>query len=196
MNNILVEEDYNKYKWEVCGDFKVTAVLLGLQASYIKYSCFLCEWDNCARATHYSRKQWPHRQSLTPGMKNVTHKPLIKSSKDLPPPQHIKLGLMKNFVKALDVKGPAFTYLCGKFPRLTYEKVKAGELLVLKSDNFLKTSSLKVLRDKEKAAWQSFQTVLNGFPGNFKAADFRELVQDLMDLYEQLGCNMSWKMHL
>jgi len=29
------------------------------------------------------------------------------------PPLHIKLGLKKNFVKALDVKGPAFTYLCG-----------------------------------------------------------------------------------
>jgi len=35
---------------------------------------------------------------------------------------------MKKFVKALDVKGPAFTYLCGKFPRLTFEKVKAGVL--------------------------------------------------------------------
>jgi len=59
-------------------------------------------------------------------MKNVIHKPLIKPSKVLPPPLHIKLGLMKNFVKALDVKGPTFTYLCGKFPRLTFEKVKAG----------------------------------------------------------------------
>ena len=108
-------------------------------------------------------------------MKNVVHKPLIKPSKDLPPPIHInplnaelnsicyllallayhflhvsrirvksltlrllisyiydisslrvKLGLMKNFVKTVDVKIPAFTYLCGKFPRLTFEKVKAG----------------------------------------------------------------------
>jgi len=41
-------------------------------------------------------------------------------------PLHIKLGLMKNVVKALDVKGPAFMYLCGKFPRLTFKKVKAG----------------------------------------------------------------------
>ena len=32
---------------------------------------------------------------------------------------------MKKFVKALDVKGPAFMYLCGKFPRLTFEKIKA-----------------------------------------------------------------------
>ena len=34
MNNILVEAD----QWEVCGDFKVIAVLLGLQAGYTKYS--------------------------------------------------------------------------------------------------------------------------------------------------------------
>ena len=98
--------------------YKVIAILLGLQAVYNKYSCFLCEWESRPRGTHYCRKHWPHRQSLTPGMKNVIHKPLIKASKVLPLPPHIKLGLMKNFVKASDVKGPAFTYLCGKFPRL------------------------------------------------------------------------------
>jgi len=43
MNNILVEVDYKKYQWEVCGDFKVITFLLGLQAGYTKYSCFLCE---------------------------------------------------------------------------------------------------------------------------------------------------------
>jgi len=53
-------------------------------------------------------------------MKNVIHEHLIKPSKVVPPPVHIKLGLMKNFKKALDVKSPAFTYLCGKFPRRTY----------------------------------------------------------------------------
>ena len=61
MNNILVEIDYKKYQWEVCGDFKVIAVLLGLQAGYTKYSFFLCEWDSRSRGTHYSRKNWPHR---------------------------------------------------------------------------------------------------------------------------------------
>jgi len=143
MNNILVEVDYKKYQWEVCGDFKERAVLLGLQAGYTKYSCFLCEWDSRATGTHYSRKHWPHRQINTCNEK-VTHKPLIKPSKVLPPPLHIKLGLMKNFLSVLYVKGPAFTYLRGKFPRLTYEKVKKQVcLLVLQSDNLLKTSSLK-----------------------------------------------------
>ena len=105
-------------------------------------SCFLCEWDSRTRGAHYSRKHWPHRQSLTPGMKNVIHKPLIKPSKVLPPPQHIKLGLMKNFVKALDVKGPAFMFLCGKFPRLIFENVK-GVFIGPQIRHLFKTSSLK-----------------------------------------------------
>jgi len=52
-----------------------------------------------------------------------------------------------------------------------------------------------VLSDNDKAIWQSFEKVSKGFLGNFKAANFRELVQDLMDSYEQLGCNMSLKMY-
>jgi len=106
------------------------------------------------------------------------------------------LGLMKNFVKVLDVKGPAFTYLCGKFPRLSLEKVKAGVFIGPQIRQLFKDQQFEaVLSDKQKAAWQSFEKVLNGFLGNFKAANFRELVQDMMDSYEQLGCNMSLKMH-
>jgi hypothetical protein len=61
------------------------------------------------------------------------------------------LGLKKNFVNALDVKGPAFTYLCGKFPTLTCEKVKAGvpQIIQLFKDQQFEA----VLSDKEKAAW-------------------------------------------
>ena len=93
------------------GDFKVIAILLGLQSGYTKYCFFLCGWDSRARDSHYVRKSWPKRQSLTPGFKNVAHEPLIESSKILLPPLHIKLGLIKNFVKALDVNGSAFTYM-------------------------------------------------------------------------------------
>ena len=35
-----------------------------------------------------------------------------------------------------------------------------------------------------------FEKVSNGFLGYFKAASFRELVQDMMDSYEQQGCTM------
>jgi len=91
------------------------------------------------------------------------------------------------------VNGPAFTYLCGKFPRLTFEKVKAGVFIGPHIRQLFKDQHFEaVLSEKGKAAQESFEKVLNGFLGNFKAANFRELVQDS---YEQLGCNMSLKMH-
>jgi hypothetical protein len=36
------------------------------------------------------------------------------------------LGLVKNFAKALDRNGPAFSSLCEKFPSLCAEKIKVG----------------------------------------------------------------------
>ena len=46
--------------------------------------------------------------------------------KVLLPPLHIKLGLMKQFVKALPWEGEGFTYLCRKFPGLSDAKIKEG----------------------------------------------------------------------
>jgi hypothetical protein len=42
------------------------------------------------------------------------------------PPLHVKLGLMKNFVKATDKNGAGFMHLKHKFPRLGYAKIKEG----------------------------------------------------------------------
>ena len=39
---------------------------------------------------------------------------------------HIKFGLMKNFVKAMDRSGSAFKYVAEKFPRLSVAKIKEG----------------------------------------------------------------------
>ena len=50
----------------------------------------------------------------------------MKPEKVLLPPLHIKLGLMKQFVKALDKERHCFKYLCVKFPTITEEKLKAG----------------------------------------------------------------------
>jgi len=34
---------YGKYKWKLCGDLKVLALLLSMQLRYTKYCCFLCK---------------------------------------------------------------------------------------------------------------------------------------------------------
>ena len=41
-------------------------------------------------------------------------------------PLHIKLGLMKNFLKALDRDGPTFKFLEEMFPQLSEAKLRVG----------------------------------------------------------------------
>jgi hypothetical protein len=44
---ILLEKiQYDKYNFNICRYLKVIALLFGLQLSYTKICCFLCEWDS------------------------------------------------------------------------------------------------------------------------------------------------------
>ena len=122
---ILMEAiSYDKFKWQICGDLKVIDLLLALQQGFTKYCCFICEWDRSARSLYYSRKDWPAGKSLEPGIMNVENKSLVEPSKILLP--SIQLGLMKNFVKAMNQEEAAFIYLREKFPRLSGAKLKEG----------------------------------------------------------------------
>jgi len=94
--NILMEAiNYNKFNWRIYDDLRVIALLLGLQQGFTKYCCFICEWDSRGRSLHYSRKDWPARKSLEPGIMNVENQPLVEPSKILLPSVHSKLGLTK-----------------------------------------------------------------------------------------------------
>jgi hypothetical protein len=101
-----------------CGDLKVIALLLGLQQRFKKYCCFICEWDNRACSLHYSRKDWPVRKSLEPGIMNVENQPLVEPSKIC--------WSDESFVKAMNQEEAVFTYLRENFPRLSETKLKEG----------------------------------------------------------------------
>ncbi|GBO45492.1 hypothetical protein AVEN_180194-1 [Araneus ventricosus] len=68
---------------------------------------------------YYIKKVWPKRQFLIQSVKNEEKEPLVVSEKILLPQLHIRLGLMKNFVKAMDCGGSGFQYLRLKFPKDT-----------------------------------------------------------------------------
>ena len=123
---LLEKINYISYKWDVCGDFKMLGFLLGLQGGFTKYSCFLCLWDSRAVDQHFVRREWPVRHDLKPGAHNVINQSLIRVEKILLPPLHIKLGLVKQFVKALDPAGAAFQHIRQMFPKLSDAKVSAG----------------------------------------------------------------------
>ena len=73
---------------------------------------------------HDVNKPWPKGASLTPGEKNVVNPSLVLPEKFFLPTLHIKLGLMKDFVKGVDKTGHGFEYLRNKFPNASDAKIK------------------------------------------------------------------------
>jgi len=87
-------------------------------------------------------------------------------------------------------------YLREKFPSLSEAK--------LKEDIFIGPQIRKIIKDEyfdkhlqgdEKAAWNSFKFVVKGFVGNRRAQNCEEIVNNLLQSYQKLGCNMSLKIH-
>lgn len=127
MRVILDHLQYQKYEWPICGDLKVVGLMMGLQLGFTKHGCFICEWDSRAREQHYVRTEWPKRKNYAVGQKNVQSAPLVDPIKVLLPPLHLKLGLVKNFIKAVNKDPVVLAVLCQLFPHISMEKIKAGE---------------------------------------------------------------------
>lgn len=193
---ILEKIKYEEHGWMVCGDFKILTMLLGQQSGYTKYPCFLCLWDSRARDLHWTQTDWPLREALTPGVKNVLSTSLISREKVLLPPLHIKLGLMKQFVKSLRKDGECFKYICSKFPKLSEAKLKEGvftgpDIRKLLNDSLF----LESMVDTEKEAWNCFKEVIQKFLGNTKDPDYKNIIKRMIKAYKAQGCNMSLKLH-
>lgn len=170
--------------------------LLGLQGGFTKYSCFLCLWDSRASDRHYVVWYWPARTGFTVGQYNVCNDSLILPQKVLLPPLHIKLGLAKQFVLALDSQSAAFQYICFMFPKLSDAKLKAGVFIGPQIREMLQCQELENrMSGLERHAWQAFREVVAGFLGNNRNENYTELVNNLIQSYQRMGCRMSIKMH-
>ena len=51
----------------------------------------------------------------------------------------------------------------------------------------------KLLQGDEKAAWGSFKFAVKVFLGNRRAQNYEELVNNILQSYQKLGCNVSLK---
>ena len=123
---------------------------------------------------------------------SVIHDSLILASS----PLHIKVGLAKKLVKALDSLSPAFQYKCSMFPKLLDAKLIAGvftgpQICCLLQPEDLETT-MSIL---EKDTWQAIGHVVNGFLGNNRSEDYKEIVESLVTTYHAFGCRMSIKLY-
>ena len=107
--------------WKIC--VEVLNILLGQQFRFTKYPRFTCEWDSRDRINHSIEHDWLLRKFFTSGYKNNLHPALADRSNMIISPLHIKLGLMKQLVKALNKEGACFKYIQEKFSYMSAEKV-------------------------------------------------------------------------
>ncbi|GFV59717.1 uncharacterized protein TNCV_1907881 [Trichonephila clavipes] len=156
----------------------------------------MCLWDSRDKQHHGSQKVWPVREELQVGTKHVINTPLVSLDRIILPPLHIKLGVMKQLVKALHKSGECFNFLSRKFPGLSKEKLKAGIFdgpqirQLVKDSNFVKS-----MTEVESKAWNSFVLVMSNFLGKKRSDDHVELVESMLSNLKELGCNMSIKIH-
>ena len=196
MKLLLGKIKYDEFKWQLQGDLKVVALLLRMQLGYTKYYCFLCEWESQDKKNHCVNKLWPKQTSLMLGEKNVVNPPLVLPEKIYLPPLHIKLGLMENFVKGMDKTNCGFKYVRKKFPNVSDAKIKEGVYIGPQIRELMQDKQFdEDLNTTERNAWLSFKRICKDFLGNHKAANYQDVVQDLLTSYKAMGWNMILKIH-
>jgi len=115
------------------------------------------------------------------GSSNVIKTPFVDEMKILIPPLHLKLGLMKQFVTALDKEGQCFKYIASKMPKLSQAKLEAGVFDGPQIRVFFNDANFTAhMTEKEKAAWISFHEVAQNFLGNKKSLKYKELVSTMI----------------
>jgi hypothetical protein len=53
MKLLLGKIVYDEFKWKLCGDLKLAALLLRMQLGYTKYCCFLYKWHSQNKKNQY-----------------------------------------------------------------------------------------------------------------------------------------------
>ena len=54
---------------------------------------------------------------------------------------------------------------------------------------------LQFMNETERNAWISFVLAVKNFLGNYKAENYGEIVNNMINNFRDLGCNMSVKVH-
>jgi hypothetical protein len=138
---------------------------------------------------HYLKRDWHQRKSLKVGDKNVQHPALSEWHKILLQHLNFKLDLMKDFVKTMDLIGLAFKYPAEEFPGLSETKIKRGGFYEYSDPQALQIDIFNnLLQSDEKKASNAIHLVSTNLLRNTGAENYKELIEDMLSLYDKLGC--------
>ena len=89
-----------------------------------------------------------------------------------------------------------FAYLRQKFPKISEAKMKEGIFVSPQINQLFKDQDFSTQASSTKRrAWKAFEIVYRNFLGNEKAENCSEIMQELISLYDTMGCNMSLKLY-
>jgi len=99
-------------------------------------------------------------------------------------------------LKGMDKTGRGFQYVRNKFPNVSDAKIKDGLLIGPQIRELMQDKQFdEDLNETERNARLSFKRICKDFLGNHKAANYQDVVQDLLTSYKAMGCNMSLKIY-
>ena len=97
-------------------------------------------------------------------------------------------------MKDMEKTGSGFEYLRNKFPNVSDAKIKEDIFIGPQIRELMQDKRLdEDLNETERNELLSFKRICKDFLGNHKAANYKDVVQDLLTSYKALECNMSQK---
>jgi len=101
---------------------------------------------------------------------------------------------MKNFVKTMNKDGSGLKFLKEKFPRISEAKIKEGIFVSPQIREVMNDTHFEeLLEGSELNAWRCMKRVFQNFLGNHKAPDYAQIVEQMLDAFHVMKCNMSLK---
>jgi len=157
IKTVLQKLDYDFHEWISCVDLQRVIFLIG-QQSGCAISSFIYLWDSRACKWSLGGKGWPPEDSMRVVETNFINEPkekIIQRRKNIIiPPVHIKLGLMKPFVKNLHATEDCINYICRAFLLRPLKSWQQAFVMSLKSGNWKDSCFFQSMTDAESAAWQ------------------------------------------
>ena len=103
---------------------------------------------------------------------------------------------MKHFVEGMNKTGLGFQYVRNKFPNVSDVKIEEVMCIGPQIRELMQDKQFdEDMNETERNTWLSFKRFCKDFLGNHKAANYQDVVQDLMTSYKAMGCYMSLKIH-
>jgi len=93
-----------------------------------------------------------------------------------------------------DKTGRGLEYLRNRVPNVSDARIKEGIFIGAQIRELMQDKQLdEDLSETERNAWLSFKRICKDFLGNYKAANYQDVVQDLLNSYKSMGYHMSLK---